>query len=48
MPQDVYSFITDVRTYPVSFPSWPGIYTGNDAQRSCICLKFEATVNIES
>jgi len=35
---------------PVSLQSWPGIYsyTGNDTQRSCICLKIEATVNIES
>jgi len=45
MPQDVYSFIRylNMQDLPVSFPSWPGILHGNDTQRSCICLNFEAT-----
>ena len=51
MPQDIYSFSNirlNMQDLPVSFPSWPGIYTGNDTQRSCICLNIEATVNIRS
>jgi len=31
---------------PFSFLSWPGIYTGNGTQRSCICLNVKATINI--
>ena len=38
-----YNRCLNMQDLPVSFPSWPGIYTGND-----MCLNTEATVNIRS
>ena len=54
IPQDhdsiftVASMFKQMQDLPLSFPSWPGIYTGNDTQSTCICLNIEAPVKIES